>query len=307
MITKTDWTEKDIQDLITNQVKENIKLDYKACASLKNDEKCKNELSKDVSALANSDGGILIYGVIEKGNIPVEIDEGYDPNIIKREWIEDNIHGRIQRRIEDIRIFQVDLNETHPGRVIYVISIPQSLDGPHMANDHKYYKRFNFKSQPMEDYEVRDVRRRNNVPNVKLWFSIVNIENEVNVKQLILNAVNTSPVPAEYYSVRVFIDNRLEITSNLEFDILNKDYSYEKEGQNISTTCYYKLFALPHHVPLWDGEVFNLSFFKFIVSSLAEGDYLLAWMISGPGFKKSDSDFITVKRNSIPLNAGIAP
>lgn len=146
---------------------------------LKNDEKCKNELSKDVSAFANSDGGILIYGVIEKDNVAVKIDDGYDPNIVKREWIEDNIHGRIQRRIEGIRIFQVDLKITNPGRVIYIISIPQSLDGPHMANDHKYYKRFNFKSAPMEDYEVRDVRRRNNVPNVNLWFTVEDVEDEI--------------------------------------------------------------------------------------------------------------------------------
>ncbi|WP_180287027.1 helix-turn-helix domain-containing protein [Paenibacillus sp. LK1] len=306
MITKTDWTEQDIQQLIANQVKENINLDYKACASLKNDEKCKNELSKDVSAFANSDGGILIYGVIEKDNIAVKIDEGYDPNIVKREWIEDNIHGRIQRRIEGIRIFQVDLNETHPGRVIYVISIPQSLDGPHMANDHKYYKRFNFKSSPMEDYEVRDIRRRSNVPNVNLWFSIEDIEDEVNEKKLALNAVNTSSIPAEYYGVRAYIDNRIEITSKGEFMNLDSDFSFEREGEYISTTCYYKLFALPHNSPIWDGEEFNLTCFKFKVPLPCEGDYILAWTVSGPGFKKSDSEIITVK-NRVPMNEGIAP
>ena len=66
MIDKTNWTEGDIQDLIDNQVRENIKLDYKASASLaKKNDNCKKELSKDVSAFANSDGGVLIYGVVE--------------------------------------------------------------------------------------------------------------------------------------------------------------------------------------------------------------------------------------------------
>jgi hypothetical protein len=31
---------------------------------------------------------------------------------------------------------------------------------PHQANDYRYYKRFNFESTPMEDYEVRDLMRR---------------------------------------------------------------------------------------------------------------------------------------------------
>jgi len=31
---------------------------------------------------------------------------------------------------------------------------------PHQAYDHRYYKRYNFQSIPMEDYEVRDLMRR---------------------------------------------------------------------------------------------------------------------------------------------------
>src|SRR5262249_49751212 len=31
---------------------------------------------------------------------------------------------------------------------------------PHQANHHRYYKRSNFESKPMEDYEVRDLMRR---------------------------------------------------------------------------------------------------------------------------------------------------
>lgn len=55
-----------IESLIANEVEENIHLDYKASGALgKKDEK-KSEIVKDVSAFANSDGGIIIYGLTEE-------------------------------------------------------------------------------------------------------------------------------------------------------------------------------------------------------------------------------------------------
>ena len=37
-----------------------------------------------------------------------------------------------------------------------------------MARDKRYYKRFNFKSEPMEDYEVKDVYNRVSVPQLEI-------------------------------------------------------------------------------------------------------------------------------------------
>ena len=42
--------------------------------------------------------------------------------------------------------------------VIYVVDIPQS-NIAHQAFDKRYYKRFNFISTPMEDYEIRDINK----------------------------------------------------------------------------------------------------------------------------------------------------
>jgi hypothetical protein len=44
-----------------------------------------------------------------------------------------------------------------PGNVAYVLEMPQAKSrDPHQGPEHKYYKRHNFKAEPMEDYEVRD-------------------------------------------------------------------------------------------------------------------------------------------------------
>ena len=58
-------------------------------------------------------------------------------------------------------IRQVPLSGKDPNAVAYVLEIGQAtLGAPHQAFDHRYYKRFNFESTPMEDYEVRGLMRR---------------------------------------------------------------------------------------------------------------------------------------------------
>jgi len=104
--------------------------------------------------------GTIVYGVTENGHLPASIDDGLDPSLTTREWLEQVINSTIQRRIQGIRINQILLNKTRPGHVAYVVSIPSSLHAPHMASDHRFYKRFNFQSVAMEEHEVRDTARR---------------------------------------------------------------------------------------------------------------------------------------------------
>ena len=61
-----DWSLTTLQNLIDNKIEENLNLDYKACGSIERSENKTNEISKDVSAFANSDGGIIIYGIYPK-------------------------------------------------------------------------------------------------------------------------------------------------------------------------------------------------------------------------------------------------
>jgi Putative DNA-binding domain len=148
-------TIQDIDALIRDRVQENIHLDYKASAAIADNKG--HEISKDASAFANSDGGILIYGVEEKNNIPIRIDDGVDDRKFSREWLEQIIISRVTPIIDGLRIIPISLGS---GTTLYVVSVPKSQRGPHQASDKKYYKRGNFISQPMEDYEIKDVRNR---------------------------------------------------------------------------------------------------------------------------------------------------
>jgi hypothetical protein len=51
--------------LIRDKIEENFTLEYKSSGALARDEKSKREITKDVSAMANSAGGVLIYSLAE--------------------------------------------------------------------------------------------------------------------------------------------------------------------------------------------------------------------------------------------------
>ncbi len=174
------WNQLNIENFITNQVEENLNLDYKASGSLQKNDKSANEISKDVSAFANSDGGIIIYGIKENSenkHLPDSIDP-VNRNEISKEWLEQIIQSRIRPRIENIIIHPISINDSS-DLVVYVIEIPQS-DTAHQANDRKYYRRYNFSSEPMYDYEIRDIINRTKHPSIDLEFWITKKTYEVN-------------------------------------------------------------------------------------------------------------------------------
>lgn len=145
----------EVKALVAGRIPESLYLDYKRSEALKRGDT--TELTKDVSAFANSDGGCLVYGVIEKDQIPVELDGGVDTSVIGREWLENILLARIQPRLDGLVINVIPLTATH---AIFCVAVAKTSRGPHQAEDKKYYKRFNSKSEPMEDYEIRDIRSR---------------------------------------------------------------------------------------------------------------------------------------------------
>ncbi|MCB0191076.1 MAG: hypothetical protein KDJ65_03960, partial [Anaerolineae bacterium] len=80
--------------------------------------------------------------------------------------LEQIISSNIQPRISGIIISPVPLNSSST-HVAYVVSIPQSDTVHQVSSTNRYYKRFNFESVPMEDYEIRDVLNRAAHPKVE--------------------------------------------------------------------------------------------------------------------------------------------
>lgn len=167
-----EWNEDDIMALVKNRVPESFNLEFKACAALTN-AGWRTELAKDVSAFANSSGGTIVYGIKEdrKTHEAESIDDGYDPAELNKERLEQIINSSIQRQIEGIRYNSIPMTSTRPGKILFVIYIPESSRAPHMAH-HRFYRRFECESKYMEEYEVRERYRRETYPGkeiVEAW------------------------------------------------------------------------------------------------------------------------------------------
>jgi hypothetical protein len=259
-----NWTESRLQNFITSEIEESLTLEYKAAEALDRNETKKKEITKDVSAMANSAGGILIYGIAEyndtdKRHLPERITP-VDRRKYPREWVEQIIQA-IRPRIDGIVIHSVNLSSGE-NDVAFVIEIPQS-NTAHQANDHRYYKRFNFQAVPMEDYEIRDVIFREQTPNIALNFLIeithftTEEGNKINYN-LIVQARNNGSAFAQY--IAVFLDAPVPILLNTENKMnikdggrfyrhrltnLNQEYADEQFKSNFpllrSMTMYWKI------------------------------------------------------------------
>lgn len=213
------WDIAKLEKMITDGVEESLSLEYKGAGALDRSDKPKREITKDVSSMANAAGGTIIYGIAEHQ------DEGYkhlperldpiDDTKFSKEWLESIIEG-IRPRIEGLVVIPIRTSGP-PSGVIYVVIVPQS-NTAHQATDHKYYKRHNFSSIAMDDYEVRDVMSRGTSPIIQLSFAIRNTGGhaytggpEAPLKaDLEVTARNIGKVYAMYVNAFIYIPTVLE-------------------------------------------------------------------------------------------------
>ncbi len=216
------WNQEKLEQFIRDRIEESLTLDYKAAASLGRADGKKSEITKDISAFANSAGGLIVYGMAEdpeNRHLPQKVD-GVSRSDYSKEWLE-QVASSIQPRISGLIIHSVQL-DTNRDMVVYVVDVPQSSTA-HQAKDHRYYRRYNFESVPMTDYEIRDVMSRSQHPKIEVDFEL-NLESESlsliplgapeesrNVERCYLKVVaaNVGNVLAEYVQCFVFLPDEL--------------------------------------------------------------------------------------------------
>jgi hypothetical protein len=156
-----------LERLVAQKVQESLHLDYKRGAALGPGHR--DELIKDVTAFSNADGGLLIYGIEEVGHIPMKLDGGIPNAQMNREWIDQILSTNIEPPLTDLEIRQIPANSSAS---YYVIRVAKSFRGPHQASDKKYYKRYNFRSCPMDHYEIFDVANRRSRAPALVWVEV---------------------------------------------------------------------------------------------------------------------------------------
>ena len=147
-----------IQSLIDNRIEENQNIEFKSSGALDKTTKKKDEISRDVAAMANSNGGIIIYGITEIEHVADHL-SFIDGNFFTKESLEQIISTKVHRVITGLKIFPIRFNDDIL-KTIYVVQIPESIDAPHMSADKRYYIRNNFERLMMDEYQVRNLYSR---------------------------------------------------------------------------------------------------------------------------------------------------
>ena len=177
----------ELRRMLDDQKPEDLNLDYKDVESLLppgkgggglDRQKRAEDISKDVSSFLNSDGGVLVYGVPQTNDpsrtggspIPGGPGIGFERGKVTKEAIEDLITSNIQPR-PGPDLFRVT-ELPFCGRTVFIVEVAVGWDDVWQAKDKKYYKRFNYKAEPMDHYEVTMVRNRSIGPNLTLAFGL---------------------------------------------------------------------------------------------------------------------------------------
>jgi hypothetical protein len=317
-------TKADLESLITSGVPEGLTLDYKRSDSLSKDNSKRIELCKDVSAFANSAGGRLIIGVPEQNQVPQPLDSGVDKKVITPEWIEQVLNSSIQPRIEGLQITQISA-ETGDDQVFYVIDVPQATArAPHQAPDKKYYRRFNFQSVPMEDYEIRDALRRATTPALSLRFEFNESpanglitfprEADAGVAQPRSNLItirttlyNESQQPAEYVHIGIYVHPRLVLDHYPGFTLTLETLTTPVHRlMNVLTWQ----FAIPKDIPVFKElprQVPSLFGFTISVSDAFSKDpiqFPFGYRLRCPGFDTERWGFLRLADQRLEIEFG---
>ena len=253
------YTIKEIDFFISSNAEESINLDFKRGDALrkgidaKDREKIKSDIAKDVSSFANSDGGIIVYGIEEK-HFKAHKLHFVNGNEFTKETLEQIINTRIHRKIDGLIIDPIRY-EDKIDQTIFVVKIPRSANAPHMTSDNKFYRRYNFESVAMEEYEVRNLYSRQDktelsivTPTVSGFPSVQQYQKYVKyLCKIIFNIQNDGQTIEKLYKLEIRIPKQIAQSSNtFGGQVFFKSFVRFENG--------YSIYSLPNSSPLFQNE-----------------------------------------------------
>lgn len=217
-----------VNSLITGHQEENLHLEFKSGDYF--ELKHREDLTKAVASFANSDGGVLILGIKEKS----EKNNGYYYSYAEsiegiiadathtKESLENILTSTIWPKIDNLEIYKVEIE----GKNVFILEIPKSDRAPHMASDHRYYKRHNFQKQPMENYEVEDAMLgRRKIPKLTSKFKFANAVYNSNFLSFTMDIsiCNIGKIMAKYVAMIINIKGIKTVKPPKGFHIVSQD------------------------------------------------------------------------------------
>lgn len=288
-----EWTRKDLEELLNIGEPEGIHLEYKRSLLLSRDKL--PEITKAVSAFANSDGGVLVFGIEEskeEPSKPVKIDDGIGSEGLSREALDQMLASGISPAVPGLTIREIDLGNS---RRTFVIEVPKpTAAAPHQASDKRYYRRYNFHSQPMHDFDVRHLMQRLTTPDLEVHCTAEGKDSpEGGIVQLALSVNNLSDAPALYTTLQVTaIGSAVNTISGIMPGARRSFSSYPQLWIN-RNSCWEKAhrisynYIVPTSMPFFKGVHFSAGEVTIKLDG-AKSDIIIMIEITCPGHTRTD-------------------
>ena len=154
-------TEAELQKLVTEGRSEDTKIEFKVMLPGGNDEG-KKEFLKDVTAMANSQGGDIIYGIREERTNADDAGKaaelvgiaGVSADATKL-WMYELLNSSVEERLTGVVIRDVQLAA---GGFALVIRVPRSWNSPHVVRHRSHWRFYARNSAGVYSMNVTDVR-----------------------------------------------------------------------------------------------------------------------------------------------------
>lgn len=261
-------TLEDIQLLIDRQVEESTTLEYKRCFAKEKD-RLREDIAKDISAMANANGGTIIYGLKEKplsgGN---SIPEGLNPiSGISKDQITQIISSTISPKIEDIEITFIPVESDGSG--LFVVKIPKGKTAHQNLRTHQYHKRRNATIDVLEDHEIRDIMNRQaSAPLIIEGCALVRTKcvNGKTYFSFMAKVQNIGYSVCELYKLNIYIN---KIPKYCDYKFPNQtDYSYTAlDYRRLKISC-------KSREPIFSGEILEMGGIEIVVDTQKEKEWL---------------------------------
>lgn len=288
-------TKADLESLIAEGERESLTLEFKAGAALANDKK--GEIGKDVSAMANADGGQIVYGIKERNHVASEI-WPIDKRRFDHEWLEKVIRNNVSPAIEGLAIKMIDVGpEAHD--VAFVVTVPAALAlAPHQAKaEFRYYRRHNFSADPMADYEVREAMRRVTHPDlyVDMEFLFEQSGGDERRLRVVPTVSNRSTTPATYIALTLFSDCRLTPVHN-SGGFLTTGAGRSRHPHDFDLYSVSLQMAPPAYFPVFREQAVKLQRHSWAFRGQLEGSYFgMGYRVATPGCEREEYFVLQVK------------
>lgn len=212
---------KMIEEFVENNKEENLLIDFKtvnnAELSNKNDH---HNFAKALSGFANSDGGLIVWGVdARKNKQGIDCACGYkeiEPLSLFVSKLNEFTGQFVRPIVEGVKHKKIEKSK---DKGFAITLIPPSEEGPHMAKAglDRYYKRSGDSFYRMEHYDIEDMFGRRKKPKLSLYTDIIvsgtghTREGDIYWRSVIISIKNTGRGLAKHVCLKLKLNHPFKV------------------------------------------------------------------------------------------------